>query len=249
MPQSVNGKGQLSSEVAPCEFFASDARNWRGTLRRLARAGCINLGAPNISDPRLSAGAFCVGKKDGRLRLICDRRARNFREEEVLHNALLPNGSRLCRIVLPKTHAMRFSGRDRKDFYYILGVDTEMHAKQCRGPRVPASWFNSFDDPTLEDSGAYEEWWADDLESISSGAVGTLSPSHFVQPMAMTLVMGDLNAVVAAQETHLGLLDSGGIGANAGDIGGNRFFPWGRGLNNFRWGGPNGGGDSVWCLY
>jgi hypothetical protein len=62
------------------------------------------------------------------------------------------------------------------------------------------------------------------LESISSGAVGTRSPSQFVQPMAMTLVMGDLNAVVAAQEAHLGLLDSGGIGANAGDIGRNRFF-------------------------
>ena len=56
---------------------------------------------------------------------------------------------------------------------------------------MPASWFNSLDDPTLDDSGAYEEWWADDLESISSGAVGTRSPPHFVQPMAMTLVMGD----------------------------------------------------------
>ena len=93
LPHSVDAKGQLSSEVAPCGFFASDARNWRGTLRRLARVGCINLGAPNISDPRLSAGAFCVVKRDGRLRLICDRRARNFREE-VLHKARLPNGSR-----------------------------------------------------------------------------------------------------------------------------------------------------------
>ena len=79
---------------------------------------------------------------------------------------------------------MRFSGRDLKDFYYILGVVAERYAKQCWGPRVPASWFNSLDVPTLDDSGAYEEWWADDLESISSGAVGARSPSHFVQPMA-----------------------------------------------------------------
>ena len=133
---------------------------------------------------------------------------------------------------------MRLSGRDLKDFYYILGVDAERYAKQCWGPRVPASWFQFLDDPTLDDNGTYEEWCADDLESISSGAVDTRSPSHFAQPMAMALVMGDLNAVVAAQEAHLGLLDSGGIGANAGDIGRNRFFPRGRGLNHFRWGGP-----------
>ena len=166
---SVDANGQeLSSEVAPCGFFASTPRNWRGTLRRLARAGCINLGAPNISDPRLSAGAFYVGKKDGRLRLICDRRARNY-GEQVLHKDRLPNGSRFSRLLLPQSHAMRLSGRDLKDFYCIVGVDAERYAKQCWGPRVPASWFNSLDDPTLDDSGEYEEWWANDLESIPRG--------------------------------------------------------------------------------
>lgn len=46
--------------------------------------------------------------------------------------------------------------------------------------------------------------------------------------MASALVMGDLNAVVAAQEGHFGLLDREGIGDGCGDLGRSERYPRGK---------------------
>lgn len=150
-------------DKSPCGLFASTPRSWRGTLRRLPRAGCINWGVPNISDPRLNVGAFCVGEKDGSLRLICNRRVRSFREQ-VLHKARMHSGPHFCRILLPQTHAMRLSGRGPKDFYHIRGVEAARYPKQCFGGG-PSNWF-SLRDSTLDDHGELEDCRSDDLESI-----------------------------------------------------------------------------------
>ena len=48
--------------AAPCGFFSASPAEWRKVLRRTARAGCLSLGDPKDSDPRLAAGAFCVDK-------------------------------------------------------------------------------------------------------------------------------------------------------------------------------------------
>lgn len=63
--QDVYAVGERPDSEAPYGFFAAPALEWRGTLRRLASAACLARGASAGVDPRWSAGAFCVGKKDG----------------------------------------------------------------------------------------------------------------------------------------------------------------------------------------
>ena len=109
-------------------------------------------------DPSLSAGAFCGTKSGGRLRLICDRRPRNSQERSI-RKVSLPSPPRFCRILLPRSHAIKISGRDLKDFYYNLEVDEERWIKQAWGPSVPASWFENLDDTTLDDASDFESWW------------------------------------------------------------------------------------------
>lgn len=61
------------------------------------------------------------------------------------------------------------------------------------------------------------------MESIRAGVPGVSSPPGFVQPQACTLVMGDLNAVWAAQEAHLSVLDTVGLNQIGGNVGDSRF--------------------------
>ena len=68
--ETQNGKG----------YFAASARDWRQVVRKGTRASVLALGSRCGVDPTLSAGAFCVLKSADRLRLICDRRARNIQE-------------------------------------------------------------------------------------------------------------------------------------------------------------------------
>ena len=85
---------------------------------------------------------------------------------------------------------------------------------------VLAFWFLDLD--VSPDS---DPWWQGDVVSIQTGAPGTDCRRGFVQPMPRTLVMGDLNVVVAAQEGHFGLLDRKGIRDGCGDLGRSERFP------------------------
>jgi hypothetical protein len=71
------------------------------------------------------------------------------------------------------------------------------------------------------------------LASIRNGRLPSNCPKGFVQPLDKTLVMGGLNAVLAAQEAHLGLLDEAGVTSVGGDIGRSGGFP--RGLSVVVW--------------
>ena len=177
-------------------------------------------------DPSLSSGAFCVTKSGGRLRLICDRRPRNSQEHSI-RKVPLPSPPRFCRILLPRSHAIKLSGRDLKDFYYNLEVDEKRWIKQAWGPRVPASWFENLDDTTLDDASDFESRWGADLDAIRAGVAGPEFPPGFLQPLARTLLMGDLNAVLAAQVAHFNLLERAGVTAGAGDLGASGSFPRG----------------------
>ena len=61
--------------------------------------------------------------------LMCDRRSRNAMGQ-CLAKARRPRPARLARIILLRPHVLRTSGRDLKDFYYIMEVDAVRMAKQ-----------------------------------------------------------------------------------------------------------------------
>jgi hypothetical protein len=231
-PYSINNKDVKTS---PHGFFAASARDWRHVLRVGARASVLHLGSGIGVDPRLSAGAFAVAKSGNRLRLICDRRPRNNLERTV-RKVGLPSPARFCRVLVPKSHTLRLSCRDLKDFYYNLEVDEDRWRKQSWGPRVPMSWFENLDDVSLDDVPVFDEWCEADLVAIRTGKGGGACPKNFVQPMAKTLVMGDLNAVLLAQEAHLGLLDKAGVTGPSGDLGRARSFPRGAVCGGLGWG-------------
>ena len=125
--------------------------------------------------------------------------------------------------LLRQTHVLRLSGRDLKDFYYSMGFKAERLSEQCWAPREPATWFAQVETLEVDHASSFQSWWIEDPESICSGISGTVCLDHFVQPMASTLVMRGLNAV-AADEAHLGLLDSAGVWRGAKDIGRPRLF-------------------------
>jgi hypothetical protein len=102
---------------------------------------------------------------------------------------------------------------------------------------VPKSWFEDLEDESKDDCEEFDEWWASDLEAIRTGKGGTQCPAGFVQPLAKTLVMGERNAVLAAQEAHLGLLDQAGVTSVAGDLGRSVSFPRGAVCGGSAWGG------------
>ena len=122
-------------------FFHSSPTQWRAAVRKMLRASMIDIRPGSKFDTRLSAGAFCLVKPDGTLRLICDRRAGNS-FEKLIGKARLPNPSRLSRILLPKSHCIRMSSRDLKDYYFALGVSEQRKLRQAWGPRIPSSWLD-----------------------------------------------------------------------------------------------------------
>ena len=71
-------------------------------------------------------------KSRGILRLICALRSQSS-VELWLPKARLPKPACFTRILLTKSHALRASGSDLQDFYYILEVDAERYAKQSWG--------------------------------------------------------------------------------------------------------------------
>ena len=146
-------------------FRDVDLRKWRALLRRDARFGLIALEACLDRNARLSAGAFCVAKGLYRLRLLTDRRVRNWRER-LLAKAKLPSSSRFSRIILKGAHVMKLPGRDFKDFYFILGVDPSLFEKQAGGPRVPHSYFDDLDDDSFDVMSDFAPWWDPDVKSI-----------------------------------------------------------------------------------
>ena len=112
-------------------------------MRRMKRAGMLDLENGCGVDPRVSAGAFNLAKTDGKFRLICDRRVRNAMQK-MLGKARLPRASRLARSFLPKTHRVLISTRDLKDYYFLCDAKARAHL-QAWGPRVPMSWFDNMD--------------------------------------------------------------------------------------------------------
>ena len=139
--------------------------------------------------------------------------------------ARLPKHAQLTRIIPPRSHVLRTSGRELKDFYYILEVDAVRMAKQSSGPRVPLSWFDSLADVSSDSATDFEDWWFADLASIRSGAAPVDCPAGFTHPLAKILTMSDLNAVLMAELAHVGLLAARGVGSDAGDLVDSKLLP------------------------
>ena len=194
----------------PCTFFYTSASEWRKAVRSMARRGMLGFIDGIQIDACESAGVFCLVKPDGTLRLICDRRPRNYMEA-LIGKARLPNSARLCRLLLPRNHRLRISTRDLKDFYYVLKVSSKRARLQQWGPRVPNSWLENLEDETLDDAPFLDDWWGPDLHSMREGKLTVPAPESFVQPVSHVVLMGDLNAVFIAQEFHIRLLESHGI--------------------------------------
>ena len=157
-------------------------------------------------DARDSAGVFCLVKPDGTLRLICDRRPRNFMEL-LMGKARLPVAARLARLLIPKNHSLRISARDLKDYYYVLKVSAQRAKLQQWGPRIPSSWLLDLCDETQDYQDAIESWWTPDLDIMRGGHLASEAPEDFYQPLSQVVLMGDLNAVFIAQEFHINLLE------------------------------------------
>jgi hypothetical protein len=165
----------------------------------------------SLAAPRYAAGVFCVFKPSGRLRLICDRRARNALEQPIA-SVELPSAAQFTRILLPSSHILKLSGRDLEYFYFVLGVDEERYSKQDWGPRVPLSWFADISDEAFDDAKNFENWWDSDLNAMSGrGSSSCIPPGHYVQPVSTVILMGDLNAVLGAQTAHENLLQGAGL--------------------------------------
>ena len=116
----------------------------------------------------------------------------------------------------PRSHAIKLSGRDLEDFHYNLEVNEKRWQIQAWGPRVPASWFDTLEDLEFDEAKDFHHWWEADLEAVKTGRLCPVAPGTFLQPLARTLLMGDLNAVLAAQVAHCNLLSSSGVVAGAG---------------------------------
>ncbi len=179
-------------------------------MRKMLRASMIDIRPGSKFDTRLSAGAFCLVKPDGTLRLICDRRAGNS-FEKLIGKARLPNPSRLSRILLPKSHCIRMSSRDLKDYYFALGVSEQRKLRQAWGPRIPSSWLDDLNNESCDYAENFENWWQPDLTAIQGGVEAPEPPAHFLQVVAAVVMMGELNAVYVAQEVHLDILTKAGV--------------------------------------
>lgn len=81
--------------------FAASARGWRHFLRTGSRAAVIALELGTGIDAIFSAGAFCVARSGGRLRLICDRRMRNIPEQHI-KQIQFPRSMRFTKTLIPK---------------------------------------------------------------------------------------------------------------------------------------------------
>ena len=100
--------------------------------------------------------------------------------ELCLHQARLPKPARFTKNLLPKSHALRTSGCDLNDFYYILEVDAERYVKNKVGPSVPQSWFGNLSDESLGDASTFEDWGGGaDLFVIRRGVVGGGGPEPY----------------------------------------------------------------------
>lgn len=73
---------------------------------------------------------------------------------------------------------------------------------------------------SLDSATGFEEWWLPDLASIRCGDAPVYCPTGCTQPhpLAKTFVMCDLNAALAAQLAHVGLLAALDLGGDAGDL-------------------------------
>ena len=151
-------------------------------------------------DPRLSAGAFCIQKSEGKFRLICDRRVRNCLQV-MIGKARLPKASRLSRVFLPPSHRMLISSRDLKDYYYLCNARSREHL-QPWGPRVPASWFADLGSAEKDFGEVGDEWWWPDLASMRRQEEAVVCPASFVQPLATVFMMGDLDTVFVVQQAQ-----------------------------------------------
>jgi hypothetical protein len=110
------------------------------------RGGMISVGSSDQINVRFSAGAFGVLKSMARRgSFVIGRRARNS-SEKLLSKARLPLPSRLCRLHVPRSHAVVLSSRDLSDYHFIRDGGHERTKLQPWGPRVLQSWFHDSDD-------------------------------------------------------------------------------------------------------
>ena len=113
----------------------------------------------------------------------------------------------------------------------------------------PLSWFDSLADVSSDSAMDSEDWLLPALAFIRSWAAPVDCLTGFTHPLAKTLVMGDLNAVLMAQLAHVGLLPAQGVGGDAGDLVDCKIYPRDCFFVQFGWGGWVGGGGTVWSLY
>ena len=208
----------------PRAYFNASATEWRAALRKMARIGMLKLASPEGVNPIEQAGAFGLSKPNGTQRLLCDRRPRNAMEM-LLGAVDLPSARRFTRILCPQSHVVAISCRDLKDMYYVFGVPKDRLPFQTWGPRVPAVWFEDLDNTDLDFKQRFEPWLETDLLNLEPDPEVELS--GFVQPCATVILMGDLNAVLIAEQAHLNLLERHGVTDLAPQLGASNLFPRG----------------------
>ena len=177
--------------------FMVSRKEWIKVLRRFKRANmCDLLELCDVArDPQgcaLIAGAFAVTKKGGRLRLIVDRRPWN-QWERSLKGLVLPHGVLFSKLVLEPDEVIRLSLRDVQNFYYVLRVPDQRVPYQGVGPAVSRAWWAE----------GCPDWGMGDIFPPEGADVYSV-PDHGLwgQPALTVVLMGDLNGVTVAQETH-----------------------------------------------
>ena len=110
------------------------------------------------------------------------------------------------------------SGRGLRYVYVIWGVGEVTRKRQAWGPRVPISWLQDLDNCDTREARDFDDWLSADLGAIASRSEPVPAPpcgsSH---PVATTLVVGDLNAVIASQIANENNLERQGVTKGAGD--------------------------------
>ena len=132
----------------------------------------------------LRGGFFCVPHREGRQRLIFDRRPLNELEEDLSSSWLaLPHGSQFTEMQLARSQGVRGCTDDLSNWFYQLAHEAGWWRRQAVGRRLCGSDFREF---------------------------GGVEGMHY--RCALTVIaMGDRNGVAFAQETHEHILRSAGL--------------------------------------
>ena len=173
--------------IRPCHRIERDAE--LQFLRTLAERDMIafideaEVERHPVTGEVLRGGFFAVHHKEGRLRLIYDRRPQNALEADLSPEWLrLPHGSQFCEMILQPGEGLRGSTDDLECWFYQLRHHVPWWKMQAVGRRVLGS-------------------------DVGLG----LNPHRYYRACLKVVAMGDKNGVPFAQEAHEFMLRSQGL--------------------------------------